>query len=146
MSLTDVMNDSISFDSQIFKGAHNIAGEHTKSIVAGGGLDVLGPRAIEMLVDFTSEHREGLQKTLGESAYKLGFELFKEAINEAPMFMMRDIQMITTGLINGDLLGKYEPILLRKTLESGAGGMVQTHLALLDSDPEYRERFKNGST
>lgn len=146
MSLADIATDFASFDTQVFNGAHAAANENTKSIAGGQGMEVLGPRAIEMLVNFTSEHREGLQKTMGDSAYKLGFELFKQAINEAPMSMMRDIQLITTGLINGDILGKFEPILLRKTLESGAGGMVETHMALLDSDPEYRERFSHGST
>ena len=146
MPLADIINDATSFDSQVFKGAHNNATSKSEEIVKGNGFDVLGPRAIEMLVNFTVENGEGLQKTMGESAYKLGFELFKEAINEAPMSMIRDIEMITSGLINGEFLGKFESILLKKTLESGAKGLVETHLMLLESNPEYSERFNHGSS
>lgn len=130
-------------DSSIFTGAQQIAPHHAEDIIMGNGLDSLGPRTIQVLTDLLTQPGAGLNDVVGrEIADKLKDDIMMVASHELPPIMLNGFNQALDLLKHGGfLIDEFKQELFENLMESGAIGLTQLHIKLINENENYSRRF-----
>jgi hypothetical protein len=135
-------------DSVVFKGAQSIAEKHTDDIIIGEGQETLGPRTIEVLVDYIVNNGGGFAETFGDKSTEKLLEGFLENGSQLlPMELLPSFANLLESMRHGDhAIGMHKMKLFTAALQQGPLGLAKMHYKLTKLDPDYSRRFLNGSS
>jgi len=130
-------------DSSIFTGSQQIAPHHAEDIVMGNGIETLGPRTIQVLSDILINPGVGLNDVVGrEIADKLKDDIMMVASHELPPIMLNGFNQALDSLNHGGfLIDEFKQELFDNLMKSGASGLTEFHVKLINENENYSRRF-----